>query len=44
MIIMSFIFARKHFRIDYNMKQYLPYGIMAVGMVIFSRIYEYESI
>lgn len=44
MIIMSFIFARSRFMVDYNMKQYLPYGILAVGMVIFSRLYEYGNI
>ena len=44
MIIMSFIFARKHFRINYNMKEIIPYFIIATGMVIFSRIFNYGSL
>jgi O-antigen/teichoic acid export membrane protein len=44
MIIMSFIFARKHFRINYNMTEIVPYFIIATGMVIFSRIFNYGSL
>ena len=44
MIIMSFIFARKHFRVNYNMKEIVPYFIIATGMVIFSRIFSYGSL
>ncbi len=43
MIIMSFIFARKHYKIEYNMKELIPYFAVAVGMVIFSRLYNYGS-
>lgn len=44
MIIMSFIFARKHFKINYNMKGLIPYFIVAIGMVVFSRVYKYGSL
>ena len=44
MLIMSFIFAQKHFRINYNMKGLIPYFIVAVGMVIFSRVFRYGSL
>lgn len=44
MIIMSFIFARKHFKISYNMKGLIPYFIVAIGMVVFSRIFKYGSL
>ena len=43
MIILSFIFAEKHYRIKYNMKETIPYFIIAIGMVIFSRLFEYKS-
>ena len=44
MIIMSFIFARNHFRINYNMKSLIPYFILAIGMVVFSRVFRYGSL
>jgi len=44
MIIFSFIFAQKHYRVDYNMKQFIPYGGIAIGMVIFSRVFRYPGI
>ena len=44
MIIVSFIFARKHFRINYNMKRLIPYFIVAIGMVVFSRVFKYGSL
>jgi O-antigen/teichoic acid export membrane protein len=44
MIIMSFIFAAKHYKIEYNMKALIPYFVVATGMVIFSRIYNYKSL
>ena len=44
MIIMSFIFAEKHYKIKYNMKELIPYFALATGMVIFSRLFEYSSL
>ncbi|MFH0841680.1 MAG: oligosaccharide flippase family protein [Bacteroidota bacterium] len=44
MIVFSFIFAQMHYRIDYNMKQYIPYGAIAIAMVIFSRVFRYPGI
>ena len=44
MIIMSFIFAEKHYKIKYNMKELIPYFAAAIGMVIFSRLYNYKNI
>jgi O-antigen/teichoic acid export membrane protein len=44
MLIMSFIFARNHFKVDYNMKALLPYFIIAIGMVLFSRFYHYNNL
>jgi len=44
MIVLSFIFAEKHYRVEYNMKQFIPYGVIAVGMVIFSRLFNYPGI
>ena len=44
MIIMSFIFAEKHYKINYRIKTIVPYFIVAVGMVVFSQVYHYGSI
>jgi O-antigen/teichoic acid export membrane protein len=44
MIIMSFIFASGHYKIEYRMGRLVPYFIIAIGMVIFSRIFNYASI
>lgn len=44
MLIMSFIFARKHFKINYNMKGLIPYFIIAVGMVLFSQLYHFRDL
>jgi len=44
MIIMSFLFAQKHFKINYNMKGFIPYFILAIGMVVFSRVFRYGSL
>jgi O-antigen/teichoic acid export membrane protein len=44
MIILSFIFARKHYKIEYNMKALIPYFILAVGMVIFSQLFHYKNL
>ncbi len=44
MIIMSFIFAEKHYKIEYNMKELIPYFALATGMVVFSRLIEYRNL
>jgi O-antigen/teichoic acid export membrane protein len=43
MIIMSFIFASKHYKIQYRMEELIPYFLIAIAMVIFSRLYNYNS-
>ena len=44
MLIMSFIFARNHFKIEYDIKSLLPYFIIAIGMVLFSQFYHYHNL
>lgn len=43
MIILSFIFASKHYKIEYRMGQLIPYFLIAICMVIFSRSVNYKS-
>lgn len=44
MIVASFIMAEKKYKVDYNMKQYIPYFILAIGMVVFGRYFKYPGI
>jgi len=44
MIIMSFIFAEKRFKVNYGMNQYIPYFIMAIAMVAFGRYFKYPGL
>jgi len=44
MIIASFIFAHKHYKIKYDMIKLFPYFILAIVMVIFSQSYGYKSL
>ncbi|MDM7918422.1 MAG: polysaccharide biosynthesis C-terminal domain-containing protein, partial [Methanosarcina sp.] len=44
MIVLSFIFAAKHYRIEYKMIQLLPYFITAIAIVAFTRLYKYSSL
>jgi O-antigen/teichoic acid export membrane protein len=44
MIIMSFIFAEKRYKVDYNMKQYIPYFMMAIIMIAFGRYFKYPGL
>ena len=44
MIVLSFIMADKHFRIEYRMRELIPYFIIVLGMVIFSRIFDYKNL
>ena len=43
MIIMSFIFASKHYKIEYRMAELIPYFLIAIAMVIFARLFNYNS-
>jgi len=44
MIIMSFIFAEKRYKINYNMRRLLPYFIMAIVMVLFKVFFPYPNL
>lgn len=44
MIIVSYIFAEKRFKVDYDMKQFIPYFIIAIGMVLFGKYFNYPGI
>lgn len=44
MIIVSFIFAEKRFKVEYNMKQYIPYFAIAIAMVLFGKYFNYPGI
>jgi O-antigen/teichoic acid export membrane protein len=44
MIIISFIFAEKRFKVNYNMKQFIPYFLMAIIMVAFSHWFKYPNL
>lgn len=44
MIIASFIFAESRYKVSYNIKQFIPYFSMAIGMVIFGRFFRYPNL
>jgi O-antigen/teichoic acid export membrane protein len=44
MILISFAFAEKHYKIKYDMIKLLPYFIIAIVMVIFSLYFEYPGL
>jgi O-antigen/teichoic acid export membrane protein len=44
MIILSFIFSERHYKVEYEMIKILPYFIIAVFMVIFGRFYNYPNL
>jgi len=44
MIVLSFIFANKRYKVNYNMKQFIPYFLMAIIMVAFSRCFKYPGL
>lgn len=44
MIILSFVFAEKYYKIHYDMVKVLPYFCIAIGMVIFQRYFEYRNL
>lgn len=44
MIILSFIFAEKRYKVSYNMKQYGKYFLIAILMVLFSNNFKYPGL
>jgi len=44
MIIMSFLFAEKRYKVNYNMIGFIPYFIMAIGMVLFGYFFNYPNL
>jgi O-antigen/teichoic acid export membrane protein len=44
MIVMSFVFAEKRYKVIYNMKSLIPYFVIAVGMVLFSFFFNYPNL
>jgi len=44
MIIMSFIFADKHYRIRYDFYKLIPYFVLAIFMVAFGQIFNYPDL
>lgn len=44
MIVFSFVFAEKHYKIKYNTLKLIPYFVMATGMVIFSFYFKYPGL
>jgi O-antigen/teichoic acid export membrane protein len=44
MIIFSFVFAEKHYKVHYDMLKLLPYFILAIGMVCFSLYFNYKNL
>lgn len=44
MLVISFIFAQKHYKVKYDIIKLLPYFVMAIGMVIFGNYYVYPNL
>jgi O-antigen/teichoic acid export membrane protein len=44
MIILSFAFARKHYKVNYDMIRLVPYFLIAIAMVCFSMYFPYPNI
>ncbi len=44
MIILSFVFAERYYKVNYNMIEVLPYFLAAIGMVVFSRLFHYPGL
>lgn len=44
MIIASFIFASKHYKVEYQISRLIPYFIMAILMVAFAELFRYKTI
>jgi O-antigen/teichoic acid export membrane protein len=44
MIIFSFIFAEKHYKVRYEMNRLLSYFVLAIAIVVFAHYHKYNSI
>ena len=44
MIIISFIFAEKRYKVHYNMIKIVPYFVLAIGMVLFGKFFKYPNL
>lgn len=44
MIVISFIFAEKYYKVRYDMVKLLPYFCIAVGMVVFGKYFTYPNL
>jgi O-antigen/teichoic acid export membrane protein len=44
MIIMSFIFAEKHYKIEYKIGTLIPYALLAAAMVFFGQFINYPNL
>lgn len=44
MILLSFWFAEKHYKVHYGMIRLVPYFFIAIGMVLFSLFFDYPGI
>jgi O-antigen/teichoic acid export membrane protein len=44
MIVISFIMAEKRYKVNYNMKQFIPYFAIAISMVLFGKYFRYPGI
>ena len=44
MIICSFMFAEKHYKVNYEMYKMVPYFIIAIAMTIFAYYFNYKNI
>jgi O-antigen/teichoic acid export membrane protein len=44
MIIFSFLFAEKHFKVNYEMYKMVPYFIIAIAMTIFAWYFKYKNL
>lgn len=44
MLVLSFLFAEKHYKVNYSMIKMVPYFILAIGMVIFGRYFNYPNL
>lgn len=44
MIVLSFVMAEKHYKVNYNMIKLFPYFLIAISMVIFGRLFNYPGL
>jgi O-antigen/teichoic acid export membrane protein len=44
MIVCSFLFAEKHYKVNYEMYKMVPYFVIAIGITIFAHYFKYENL